>query len=252
MTSDLSPPDRWLSFALAFIGGYGDAGGFVLAKTFTGHITGSLVLGAVSVAARDFRGSLGHFLAIVCFLMGILLSVLVARLVAARRSWSLLATSMGIEVILIVASYFALVSHTAPGIELFVVCMSVALGLQNGAFSGTGGISVHTTYLTGMITGLITTGAQKYFFQTPSEERVADPKFKLLVGIWIAFVVGAGAGAAMVFAFRAAGVLGAAVLLLVILVRDVGSAHPPKSQSLTRAQTKRSTDANAETNPKRT
>jgi uncharacterized membrane protein YoaK (UPF0700 family) len=40
ITSD-RPADAWLSFGLAFIGGYGDAASFVLAKTFTGHVTGS-------------------------------------------------------------------------------------------------------------------------------------------------------------------------------------------------------------------
>jgi uncharacterized membrane protein YoaK (UPF0700 family) len=45
--------DTWLSFGLAFVGGYGDAAGFVLAKTFTGHVTGNLVLGAIAIAARS-------------------------------------------------------------------------------------------------------------------------------------------------------------------------------------------------------
>ena len=75
-------PDKWLSCALAFVGGYGDAVGFVLAKTFTGHGTGSLVLGAVTIAAHDLRGTLVHFLAVVCFLTGILLSGLIARSLA--------------------------------------------------------------------------------------------------------------------------------------------------------------------------
>src|SRR5258708_4695282 len=35
--------DSWLYFGLAFVGGYCDAAGYVLAKTFTGHITGTLV-----------------------------------------------------------------------------------------------------------------------------------------------------------------------------------------------------------------
>jgi uncharacterized membrane protein YoaK (UPF0700 family) len=49
-TSD-RPADAWLSFGLAFIGGYGDAASFVLAKTFTGHVTGNLVLGAIGNTA---------------------------------------------------------------------------------------------------------------------------------------------------------------------------------------------------------
>ena len=143
-TSD-RPADAWLSFGLAFIGGYGDAASFVLAKTFTGHVTGNLVLGAIAVAAQDWRAMLGPLSAIVTFLLGIVLSVLIARPLKAWPSWPLLPTIMGIEVILIVAAASALASGTARRVEIFVVFMSLALGLQNGAFGRVGGISVHTT-----------------------------------------------------------------------------------------------------------
>src|SRR5271169_3269648 len=96
--------DTWLSFGLAFVGGYGDAAGFVLARTFTGHVTGNLVLGAIAVAAHDWRAALGHLSAILTFLIGIVLSVLIVRPLKAWASWPLLPTIMGIEVILIVAA----------------------------------------------------------------------------------------------------------------------------------------------------
>ncbi len=57
---DTRARDTWLSFGLAFVGGYVDAASFVLAKTFTGHVTGNLVLGAIALAAHDWRASLGH------------------------------------------------------------------------------------------------------------------------------------------------------------------------------------------------
>ena len=46
-----SPIVFWLYLALGFVGGYGDAAGFVLAGSFTGHATGNIVLGAIAVAA---------------------------------------------------------------------------------------------------------------------------------------------------------------------------------------------------------
>ena len=58
MTSNIRQTDIWLSLGLAFVGGYGDAASFVLAKTFTGHVTGNLVLGAIAVAAQDWRATL--------------------------------------------------------------------------------------------------------------------------------------------------------------------------------------------------
>ena len=109
-------------------------GSLVLAKTFTGHVTGNLVQAAIAVAARDWRAVLEHFSAVVTFLLGISLSVVIVRPLKAWPSWPLLPTVMGIEVILIVAASFALTSDSAHGVEIFVIFVSLALGLQNGDF----------------------------------------------------------------------------------------------------------------------
>lgn len=218
MICPIRQPGAWLSLGLAFVGGYGDAAGFVLARTFTGHVTGNLVLGAISVAAWDGRAVLGHLVAIVAFLTGILLSVLIARPLNAWTSWRLVTTVMAIEVVLIVVACFVLAPPVAARMT-FVVCVSLALGLQNGAFRRVGGISVHTTYLTGMITGVITTATEKYAAEAVSRPvTTPDPKTKLLPAIWIAFVVGAGIGAGMAFHFKKFGMLGMALVLMVCIL----------------------------------
>jgi uncharacterized membrane protein YoaK (UPF0700 family) len=102
-----------------------------------------------------------------------------------------------------------------------VIFVSLALGLQNGAFRHVGGIRVHSTYLTGMITSLISTEAEKYTSEVVSApQRTFDRKIGLLCGIWIAFVLGAGMGAAMVLRFKALGMLGAALLLIALMVHN--------------------------------
>ena len=67
--------NMWLSCGLAFVGGYADAASFILAKTFTGHVTGNFVLTAISIAGRDWPTCFRRLLAIALFLTGILLSV---------------------------------------------------------------------------------------------------------------------------------------------------------------------------------
>ena len=221
MLSNISQTDALLSFGLAFVGGYGDAASFILAKTFTGHVTGNLVLAAIAVAVRDWRAVLGHLSAIVTFLIGIFLSVLIVR---PLKAWAVLPTIMGIEVILIIAASLALSSGVAHGVEIFVIFVSLALGLQNGAFRRAGGISVHTTYLTGMITSLISTEAEQFASEVVAPVvSTPDPKISLLSGVWIAFVLGAGTGAAMVLHFGALGMLGAALLLIALALREVRS-----------------------------
>ncbi len=221
MNSDIHPPDKWLTLGFALIGGYGDAAGFVLAKTFTGHVTGSLVLAAIALVAQDWRGVFTHFSAVACFLSGIPLSVLITRLSAEWAFWPTLTTVMAIEVILIVAGYLALAVHAPAAVEILVICLSLALGLQNGAFRRTGGISVHTTYLTGTITGLIATETEKLALRGTSVPATSpDPKFGLLWGIWAVFVLGAAIGAAAAFHFKERGILGSALILFAIIVRN--------------------------------
>jgi uncharacterized membrane protein YoaK (UPF0700 family) len=211
--------DSWLPLALAFVGGYCDPAGYVLAKTFTGHVTGTLVLAAIGLAGHDWRTFLRHLSAIALFLTGVVSILISERFIARPPSRFLLPVVMTVQVVLISTGYFALTSHLTAKFGLFVGCMSLALGLQNGAFSQAEGISVHTTYLTGMITSPLETEAQRGSSETTArDESTPDQKAKLLGGLWLAFVLGATVGAAMVFWFGAPGVLGAAFLLLAIVI----------------------------------
>jgi uncharacterized membrane protein YoaK (UPF0700 family) len=227
MSSFDEAPKEWLSFSLAFVGGFGDAAGFVLAKTFTGHITGNLVLAAVSMTAADWRTTAARLLAVVFFLAGILLSVFFVRLLATRLWPSPLTAAFAAELILIISGSLALMSHATIGIEIFVLCLSLALGLQNGAFRRAGGISVHTTYLTGMITGLMVTEAEN-FFSTARTPAAHNLRVGLLYAIWVSFFLGAATGATLVFHFKEVGMLGLALVLLILTVRNSISAQPAR------------------------
>jgi uncharacterized membrane protein YoaK (UPF0700 family) len=221
MTADTRPPEAWLYYALAVVGGYGDAASVVLAKTFTGHVTGSLVMAAIAIAAHKWSALMAHLSAVLLFLVGIISSVLIERALAAWPFFKSLPTVLSIEVILTMTAYLAFASRAAARVEVFVVCMSLALGMQNGAFQRTGGISVHTTYLTGMITSLMTTEAKKTQIMS-----TRDPKRNLLYGIWLAFFVGGAIGAAMALKFKEIGILGATFLLLMILIYRIRKRGP--------------------------
>lgn len=206
--------ETWFSFGLAFVGGYCDAAGYVLAQTFTGHITGALVLAAINLAGENWPGLVRNVLAIAFFLTGVALSLMPKQFLAGAPSRLLLPAVMGVEIGLIAAAYFAVTSHLIFKVGLFVGCMSLAMGLQNGAFTQTGGISVHTTYLTGLITSLVKTEVEERRSSTTSGNApTSNLKARLLAGIWLAFVAGASVGAAMIFRFGSRGLIGAVVLL---------------------------------------
>ena len=204
------------SLGLAFVGGYADAASFVLARTFTGHLTGNCVLAAVSAAGNDWPLTLDRLLAVMAFLVGILFSMILHRLVPARLRPSGLAIAMAVEVLLFVSAFLCLTNRAHEG--PFIACMCLALGLQNGALSKTKGISVHSTYMTGMVTTL-TQKSFDYLASEPSPpEGVSTPSARLTIQVlawmWVSFIFGAVAGAVLASSLHRLGLLGLALGLL--------------------------------------
>jgi uncharacterized membrane protein YoaK (UPF0700 family) len=176
-----------ISIGLAFVGGYADASSYLLARTFTGHLTGNCVLAAVSAASKDWYLTLDRLLAVTVFLGGILFSLILNRFTLVQLRQSSLAIAMFIEVLLFLSA--SLFLSNRANVELFIVCMCLALGLQNGALNKTNGISVHSTYMTGMVTTLM----QKSFDHlsskwSPKEESSRDSArltIQVLAPMWI-------------------------------------------------------------------
>ena len=128
---------------------------------------------------------------------------------------------MFIEVLLFLSASLFLSNRANE--ELFIACMCLALGIQNGALHKTNGISVHSTYMTGMVTTLI-----KKSFDRLSSERSSkvDPSrdsalltFQVLASMWMSFIFGAVTGAVLVSSFHSIGLLGIVLpLILFILI----------------------------------
>jgi uncharacterized membrane protein YoaK (UPF0700 family) len=147
---------------------------------------------------------------VVVFLAGILVSLIVNRFVPVRLRQYSLAIAMFMEVLLIVSASLFLINRANA--ELFIVCMCLALGIQNGALDKTNGISVHSTYMTGRVTTLM----QKSFDhlsskRSPKEESSRDSArltIQVLAPMWISFIFGAVTGAVIVSSFHSIGLLG--------------------------------------------
>jgi len=212
-----------ISIGLAFIGGYADAAGFLLASTLTGHLTGNCVLAAVSAASRDWHLTLDRVLAVIVFLAGILLNLIVNRLFAVRLRRYSLVIAMLMETMLFLGASLLLINQATH--ELFIVCMCLALGIQNGALNKTKGISVHSTYMTGMVTTLIEKSFDHYssnrsFKKDPSKDST-PLAIQILASMWTSFIFGAVTGAVMVSLFHGLGLLGIALTLIVLIVAEM-------------------------------
>ena len=217
-----------ISIGLAFIGGYADASSFLLAQTFTGHLTGNCVLAAVSAASKDWHLTLDRLLAVIVFLSGISLSMMLDRFAPVwLRSFSL-AIAIFIELLLVLSAFIFLNSRATH--QLFIVCMCLALGIQNGALHKTKGISVHSTYMTGMVTTLL----QKSFGYfaprvRPKEDSSRDPArlaIQVLAAMWMSFTFGAFAGAVIVSTFQSIGLFGIVLLLFLLTLVEMKKKSP--------------------------
>jgi uncharacterized membrane protein YoaK (UPF0700 family) len=211
-----------ISIGLAFVGGYADASSYLLARTFTGHLTGNCILAAVSVAGRDWYAALDRLLAVILFLAGILLSLTINRFAPARLRQSPLTFAMLLEVLLFLGAGLLLVIGATP--EWFIVCMCLALGIQNGALNKTKGISVHSTYMTGMVTTLTQKSFDRFLLKPgPKEDtsnRSAPLGIQILASMWISFIFGALIGAVMVSSFHSIGLLGIVLPLVGLIIAE--------------------------------
>jgi uncharacterized membrane protein YoaK (UPF0700 family) len=216
-----------ISIGLAFIGGYADASSYSLARTLTGHLTGNCILAAVSAAGKDWYLTLDRLLAVIVFLGGLLFSLMLNRFAFERLKQSSLAIAMFIETLLFLsASLFS--SNRAN--ELFIVCMCLALGIQNGILNKTNGISIHSTYMTGTVTTLIhssfdylsSKGSPK---EDPSKQS-ARLAIHVLASMWISFTFGAFTGAVMVAFFHSIGLLGIVLVLILLIFAETNKKLP--------------------------
>lgn len=177
-----------LLIALSLAGGFADAAAYLLTGTFTGHITGNTVLGAIALSSGKMDAVWLHLTAVVAFLLATGGGILLPRLGLKKNGT--LAVALVIEAVLVgVAplSQFSQHSHTS----LYrVVLLCLALGLQNGTFSKSEGVSVHATYVTGDTTSLLVS-----FLQRPhagSSKKPGPRTTKTVLGvIWPSFAVGA-------------------------------------------------------------
>ena len=183
----------FIAFVLAFVGGYADAASYLLTKSFTGHITGNTVLLCLHLGQGSWREALSNVAAITAFLAGTAAAEWMEASSGAPEQSRQLSAPLLVEGGLFLIATACRWQTGALANDLTVVCLCLALGSQNGALRKCGSMSVHTTFITGLGTSLMTatlkraSGAEK-----PNEQQAHPPA--ALAGILLAFAAGAFAG----------------------------------------------------------
>ncbi len=202
----------FLSTALAFVGGYTDAATYVTSQVFAGHLSGNLVLAAVSLLSRDWRSSTIRCAALLSMLLAIAASTLLDAESVRNARISPLCIALLLETVLfLVPGALAFERHPLPTTGATMM-LCVAMGLQTGVLRRSNGVSIYTAFIAGIMTRVVETETEKL----EGRPSASPAQRTTLVSLLVAFIAGAATGAAMsLYARRLS--IGAAGLLVFAL-----------------------------------
>jgi uncharacterized membrane protein YoaK (UPF0700 family) len=192
---------------LVAVGGYGDAASFLLVGSFTGHVTGNIVLAAIAWTAGG-NHIWQPLLAVCCFLSATGFALRLHspgdHVLGGKQFRSVLLLEIAL---LSLAPWFMMRRHPA----MLIAAMCLSLGLQNGALSQADGIGLHTTYLSGTLTRFVRSLVR------PGDASGASKERKFIPIAACSFVAGALCGSFTIVHFGPSGLWGMPVLLLAVL-----------------------------------
>ncbi len=195
--------NRHLGYALAFIAGAINAGGYLAVRQYTSHMTGIVSSMADNVAAGEQAVVLTGLGAVVSFLLGAAGCAVLVNYSRRQQMHSEYAMPLLLEALLLVC--FGLLGSRLSLIEGLFVPMTVMLlcfimGLQNAVITKISKSEIRTTHVTGIVTDIgIELGKLVYWNApgTPAQQAVKANRgrLRMLGALLGCFFVGGVVGA---------------------------------------------------------
>lgn len=198
--------------SLAAIGGFVNAGGFVLIGSFTSHVTGSVGRLGNDLARGQTSAAVLALLLIGFFFIGAFVSSIILEStpgpIARGYGYALLSEGALLGAFVVVAGMSQTKHKHLLDAQAALLCM--AMGMQNSMITRLSGAVIRTTHLTGVVTDLGIEVARWYRWhrrkltmlpvllpgRTPAE-RPPMGRISLLMTIFFTFVAGGIAGAVL-------------------------------------------------------
>jgi uncharacterized membrane protein YoaK (UPF0700 family) len=198
-----SDANRHLGFALAFVAGAINAGGFLAVKQYTSHMTGIVSSMADTLALGGYELVLDGAGGLLCFLLGAACCAIMVNFARRRHMTSMYAFPLLLEAALLMC--FGLMGAQLARVEgLFVpatvMLLCFMMGLQNAVITKLSGAELRTTHVTGIVTDIGIELGKLAYWNRPGPDHgpkvVADrARLKLLALMLASFFVGGLAGA---------------------------------------------------------
>lgn len=197
---------------------------FVLYQVFTAHMSGNTVRAAASAEQHDWVKAAIHAMPIPLFVIGVMLGVLIGSITARLRWRNEYAPTLWLEAAALVG-FVILSPHVqqgharVDGVFAATLAMStLAMGLQNATIRRVSGKNVRTTFITGMLTDFAEHTMKALLREGPREPAV------IAGSIWVAYVIGAGAGGVLFLSAGSIAMLLPTGLLAVLAIAERGVA----------------------------
>ena len=222
-------PKIVIALVLTFVSGLVDIVGYLgIYQFFTAHLTGTTVHLGYELVQRRWVPAISAFTIVAAFVGGSILGRVLIQVGSRRRFRRIASFTLAIEAILLMSvppPALGLQQQPYPALAL----LGAAMGLQTATLTGIGPLTVHTTFVTGMVNKLAQLISRmafraydarrsKTFAQQTRLEQETDVQMaSLLTGVWIFYVAGAGIGS-WFFSQWGLGTLFLAACLLVLAV----------------------------------
>jgi len=220
--------NRHLGWALAFVAGSINAGGFLAVQQYTSHVTGIVSTLADQLALGHLGLVVDAIVGVLAFLLGAMCCALMVNFARRKKLASEFSLPLMLEALLILC--FGLLGSRLAQFEglllpFTVVLLCFIMGLQNAVVTKLSNAVIRTTHMTGIVTDLgIELGKLIYWNRDPDHPMPVHAdreRIVVLCGLLGAFTLGGIIGA---FGFKYLGYVSTvplAVLLAALAVVPV-------------------------------
>lgn len=231
-----------LGFALAFVAGAVNAGGFLAVGQYTSHMTGIVAAMADNLVLGYGALVLAALGAVGAFMLGAASTAIMVNFGRRRRLYSEYALPLLVEAMLLLAFGVLGARLSVPGtvaVPFTVTLLCYVMGLQNALVTKLSRAEIRTTHMTGIVTDIgIELGKLLYWNADRGQAPVRANRRRLgmLAALLACFIAGGTAGAA---GFKHIGYLATLPLAALLSILAIVPAADDIVRSLLRAGSSR-------------
>lgn len=235
---DKRPIKSAIALWLTFVAGFVDiAGTITIYDIFSAHMTGTTVRLGEHLVQRDWNALGITGLVLASFVVGSLVGRILIEAAARAHFRSIAAITLGCETALLIGGMASVPPRpeTSFGtVALPLLMLAAAMGFQTATVTRIGPLTVHTTFVTGMINKLsqllshwmfrtydLVHGDKQRERELREARRHAARQARFIFSIWLLYVIGAISGTDAALHWRWRAFLVPACMLLVAIATDL-------------------------------